>query len=167
MNSPRKPNKGTPFPWPDRETGGRRLGKASFFCFAAIWLLIASMITFAMLKSPTDANQSVILSIIPVAVLFAIEMWLTVIKRLRFAFTLLRFAAYATTAVSFAFDIYFVVDALAQGTTFQLFGSANLPNMAVIVISLSIASNISSLVAVFSGRQNDWFYAASDNDSWD
>lgn len=85
----------------------------------------------------------------------------------RSAFKILKYTAYAILMASFAFDVYFGLDAFELRQNFSFFGDDNNVNAPAFIIFLAISSNIASLIALYYGSRNNWFYAAADNDSWD
>jgi hypothetical protein len=157
----------SPFPWPNREVGGRRLAWVMISVFAAIALTIGAEINNAMLDSTEDSTKNSLIVLVLVGLLFGVEMWFTVIRRYRRAFTILKFAAYAVLVASFAFDLYFFWNAYELGPNFSWFGNATNVNPPAETIFTSVSANIASLIALYFGIKNEWFYAAADNDSWD
>jgi hypothetical protein len=146
----------SPFPWPNREVGGRRLAWVMISVFAAIALTIGAEINNAMLDSTEDSTKNSLIVLVLVGLLFGVEMWFTVIRRYRRAFTILKFAAYAVLVASFEL-----------GPNFSWFGNATNVNPPAETIFTSVSANIASLIALYFGIKNEWFYAAADNDSWD
>lgn len=155
-----------PFPWPNREVGLRRFARAIIFGFGSIVLTIAAAINNVMLYSSEDSINDFVIETAIVAVLFGLEMWLTVVRRHKSAFVVLKYTAYAGLIASFAFDLYFCWSAYELGPNFSFLGNDANVNSPALTIFLALSSNIATLVATYNGIRNDWFYAAADNDSW-
>jgi hypothetical protein len=155
------------FPWPNREVGTRRFAWLLISVFWAIGITVGAAINNDMLYSSQLALKNMFIGFVAVGVAFGFEMWFTVIRHYRLAFTILRYTAYASLVISFGFDLYFCWTSYEMGANFSFFGNDTNINPPALTIFLSVTSNIASLVGLYFGARNNWFYAAADNDSWD
>lgn len=157
----------SPFPWPNREVGTRRFAWLWLSAYATIAITLSAIINNYMLYNSQDAIKNMLIGTVLVAIPGGFQIWFTVVRRYRLAFTILKYTTYAGLIFSFAFDLYFCWTSYELGPDFSFFGNDTNVNMPAFTIFLAISSNITSLAGLYFGTRNNWFYAAADNDSWD